>query len=188
MNEVNTGNVNGIVHVSTPTIDVAAALKQLDKNARLFVDTGNGFKRIGAADAFRNLSAETPVIIVNAASHVERSSAQANAGAGDHSTFWGQTLSWSVGSGSQRARSTSVAFTTESVRTLAELAFVDLSIPGVPGAPVLPKNGGPVAISQEFELSWQSRSAAVKPERLGTQRHSQYDESRFERGSTRAIR
>ena len=188
MTTVNNSNVNGISCTSAPSADVFATLRQLDKNARLFVDSGNGYTRIGAADAYRHLAAETPIIIVNASSRVEKFASQAGSGASDRSYVWGQTVSASSGSGRHSSRSTSASFTTESVQSLNELALVDLDIAGIPGAGVLPKNGGPVVTSTDFEAAWQSRSASVKAEIGGTRRYTGHDESRFERVGTRAIR
>ncbi len=188
MKKINPSPVNGTVYASTPTTDVAATLKQLDRSARLFVESASGYTRIGAADAYRRLSAETPIVIVNAASRVEKFASQAGSGAGDRSYAWGQVVSSSSGSGVQSSRSTSAGFTTESVKSLAELALVDMEASGVPGTGVLPKNGGPVVVTADFEASWQSRSDSVKAEIGGTQRYTGHDDSRFERVARRASR
>lgn len=133
-------------------------LKQLSRDARVWVRDNNALRRADPAEVKQRLDRGQPIEIVSRMGReVSESSSRSS------ESDWKERGLFSHGhlyesSSSSASRRESVTYSTSPIDAWDALEFVDSEGKGVPGTPFLPASGGSVTISNSYEKQWSSHA------------------------------
>jgi hypothetical protein len=132
-------------------------LMALDKNARLFVDDNGSLKRASAMEIKQCLDNGKNVFLVTSIAGENREDSSYSSGRSE--TVGMLTYhDYGFGASSSHSNEKSVYYSASPFSSWDDLAFADTDKKGVPGTAYLPKSGGKVLVSSEWESNWQSYS------------------------------
>jgi hypothetical protein len=133
-------------------------LKQLSRDARVWVRDNKTLRRADPAEIKERLDRGQPVEIVSRmGSEVNESSSRS------YESDWKQRGVFSHGhlyesASSSASRRENVTYTTSPITSWDSLDFVDTDGQGVQGTPFLPASGGSVTISNSYEKEWRNKA------------------------------
>jgi len=144
-------------------------LKQMDKDARLFVEYEGKLKRAEPAEIRECLDSGAGIYLVSRVSDESESSYSASSSQGEKIRprilgIIGVESSSYSSSGSGSSSREYVKATVSKMNKWSSLDFLNEDKKGVPGAALLPKSiveGGSVLISSSFESSWQEKYHSI---------------------------
>lgn len=129
-------------------------LKQLSRDARIWVRDNNSLRRADPAEVKQRLDRGQPVeIVTRLGGEVRESSSRSS----EHD--WKERGLFTHGhlyssNSSSASRRENVTYTTSPVDAWDAIDFVDTDGKGVPGTPFLPASGGSVTVSNSYETEW----------------------------------